>query len=309
MIYTLTLNPALDITISLGKLYKDRINRTKLESVSAGGKGFNTSRALNCLGIPNIAIAFSGGRFSKSIEDLLEEENIESRLIPVKDSIRVNIKVLENQSRKLIEFNENGPSIDRVESNSLLHLLKKLKPEPDYLIISGSLPDKIDVRIYKEIIDILKTARVKTLLDTSGEALYYGLLAYPDIVKINRNEISEVCRSFFRLKPEKLIKDLLGAGIEIIILTDGAEDAVYYDNKDTFIITPSDVTGPYKTGAGDAVNAGLVYGLQNNYSKEEMLKFAIACGDANILSEIPGFFEMQKVHDLMPFIKTKRINL
>ena len=58
MIYTLTLNPALDITITTDVIKKDSINKTKLKSVSAGGKGFNTSRGLNCLKTGNTAIAF-----------------------------------------------------------------------------------------------------------------------------------------------------------------------------------------------------------------------------------------------------------
>ncbi|MCJ7471586.1 MAG: PfkB family carbohydrate kinase, partial [Actinobacteria bacterium] len=111
MIYTLTLNPALDITIATNVINKDSINKTKLRSVSAGGKGFNTSRGLNCLKTGNTAIAFCGGLFGDDMKKLLEEEKIRSRLIPIKNSIRVNIKVVEKESKKLIEFNEKGPLV------------------------------------------------------------------------------------------------------------------------------------------------------------------------------------------------------
>ncbi|HAJ95604.1 MAG TPA: hypothetical protein DCP02_05145, partial [Actinobacteria bacterium] len=209
MIYTLTLNPALDITITTDAISKDSINKTELKSVSAGGKGFNTSRALNCLKTDNIAIAFCGGLFGDDMKKLLEKEKIRSRLIPIRDNIRVNIKVIEKESKKLVEFNEKGTLVQQDEMDSLASILKRLRPKPEYIIISGSLPDKTDAGTYKKIIKILKADKIKMLLDASGEALYYGMLSLPDIVKINKYEISEVCKKYFKIKQEKLIADLL----------------------------------------------------------------------------------------------------
>ncbi len=308
MIYTLTLNPALDITITTDVINKDSINRTKLRSVSAGGKGFNTSRGLSCLKTDNIAIAFCGGLFGDDMEKLLEREKIKSRLIPIRDSIRVNIKVVEKESNELIEFNEKGPVIQQDEMNSLTSILKGLRPKPEYIIISGSLPDKTDVRTYKKIIEILKADKIMTFLDTSGQALYHGMLALPDIVKINKYEISEVCKKYFKIKQEKLIAYLLDKGIKMIMVTNGPKDIIYFDRTGTYSITPPSIAGSYMTGAGDSVNAGLLYGLLKNYSIQKKLKFAVACGSANILSKIPGKFEMEMVNSLLPDIKVKKIS-
>jgi len=308
MIYTLTLNPALDITITTDAISKDSINKTELRSVSAGGKGFNTSRALNCLKIDNTAIAFCGGLFGDNMKKLLEKEKIRTRLIPIRDNIRVNIKVVEKESKKLIEFNERGPQIQQDEIDSLTSILKKLKPKPEYIIISGSLPAKTDPEIYKKVIEILKADRIKTFLDTSGQALYYGMLALPDIVKINNYEISEVCKRYFKIKPDKLTADLLNKGIKMMMVTNGSENATYFDKTGIYSITPPNTGGPYKTGAGDSVNAGLIYSLKNNFGIEKRLKFTIACGNANILSKIPGKFEIKTVNSLISDIKVKKIS-
>ena len=308
MIYTLTLNPALDITIATDAINTDRINKTKLRSVSAGGKGFNTSRGLNCLKVGNTAIAFCGGLFGEDMKKLLEEEKIRSRLIPIKDNIRVNIKVVEKESKELIEFNEKGPLIQKDEMESLISILKRLIPKPEYFIISGSLPDKTDARTYKKIIEILRTDKIITLLDTSGPALYHGMLALPDIVKINKYEFFKVCEKYFKLKKEEVLAELLDKGIKVIMVTDGPEDIIYFDKTGTYNVTPSNISGPYKTGAGDSVNAGLIYGIIKNYDIEKKLKFAIACGNANIFNEIPGKFEMEMVNRLLPDIKVKKIN-
>ncbi len=307
MIYTLTLNPALDITITTDVIKKDSTNKTKLRSVSAGGKGFNTSRGLNCLKTNNTAIAFCGGLFGDDMKKLLEEEEIKTRLIPIKDSIRVNVKVIEKESKKLIELNEKGPLIQQDEMNSLVSTLKRLKPKPEYFVISGSLPDKTDVRTYKRIIEILKTGKIITFLDASGPALYHGMLALPDIIKINKYEFLEVCEKYFKIKQEELVADLLGKGIRIIMVTDGPNDIIYFDKTGTYSITPSSISGPYITGAGDSVNAGLIYGLIKNYTIEKKLKFATACGNANILSATPGKFEMKMVNKILPDIKVNKI--
>jgi 1-phosphofructokinase family hexose kinase len=309
MIYTLTLNPALDITITTTLIDRESINRTKLKSVSAGGKGFNASRALDCLGIDNTAIAFCGGFFNHDMEILLKKEKIKTILLSIKDSIRVNIKIIENNSRKLIEFNESGPSITVKEIGTLISVLENLRPLPDYLIISGSLPKNIDIKIYRKIIDILKTKKVKTLLDASGRALYYGLLAFPDIVKINKNEFDEICKKYFKKESKKLVADLINKGVEMVMVTDGPRETTYFDRSGTYIITPSDKSGPYKTGSGDAVNAGLIYSLKNDYNLEKRLAFAVACGNANILSEIPGKFNPGIARDLAQDIRIRYTGL
>lgn len=192
--------------------------------------------------------------------------------------------------------------------NSLTSILKRLRPKSEYVIISGSLPEKTDARTYKKIINILKAGKIKTILDTSGQALYHGMLALPDIVKINKYEISEVCKKYFKIKQEKLIADLLDKGIKLIMVTSGPEDTIYFDKTGTYSVTPPEIVGPYKTGAGDSVNAGLVYGLKKNYSIKKRLRFAIACGNANILSEIPGKFEIEMVNSLLSDIKVKKIS-
>jgi 1-phosphofructokinase family hexose kinase len=308
MIYTLTLNPALDITISADSLIKNSINKTHLKSVSAGGKGFNTSRALNCLGVKNRAIALCGGIFRKDIEKLLNDEKIDFHIIHISDSTRVNIKLIEQKSEKLTELNGEGPVIGKDEIENLMDFIKNINPKPGYFIISGSLPQNVDESIYFNIINICKSYGIKTLLDASGKPLYHGMLAVPDIVKINQNELGEVSDKYFNLKPEELIRRSLLKGLKMIMITNGPKQIQYFDQLNFYTIIPSDIKGLYKTGAGDCVNAGLIYALKNNFEIEERLKFAVSCGNANILSEIPGRFEISQVYDLIPNIKVQKLS-
>jgi len=298
MIYTLSLNPALDITLAAGSINKDSINITEARSVSAGGKGFNSSRALNCLDIPNTAVSFCGGPFGGNIKAILDGENIISRLVPIAGSARVNIKVVEESSGRVVEFNERGPHILDDELEKLFHLLQKDCKDAAFFIVSGSLPRDMYPDIYKDIIEALKKKDIKVLLDASGEALCRAAEAFPSIIKINREEMGGLCRKF-GTEPDKLALSLINRGMDMIMVTDGPRDTFYYDSSGKYRIkSPDDINGPYKTGAGDAVNAGLVYAIQNKFSLEDRLKFAAACGNANILNDTPGRIELETVQEI-----------
>ena len=70
MVYTVTLNPALDYVMKLKALRTDDINRTDGEEIYYGGKGINVSVILTQLGIPNTALGFLGGFTGKKLEEI-----------------------------------------------------------------------------------------------------------------------------------------------------------------------------------------------------------------------------------------------
>ena len=76
MIYTITLNPAIDCTVSLEKLCTGRVNRCSDESITIGGKGINVSRVLKELDEPTTALGFRAGFTGKAIAEGLEAMGI-----------------------------------------------------------------------------------------------------------------------------------------------------------------------------------------------------------------------------------------
>lgn len=306
MIYTLTVNPALDIILSIDVLKKSNINNTKLKSFSAGGKGFNVSRALNCLNTKNKAIAICGGIFGEYIKKILRNENIDHHVINIHQNTRANIKIIEKSSGKITELNNAGPLVGQSEIKDLLNFIKNINPKSSNLVLSGSLAPGINESLYYDIINICKTNDIKTLIDTSGKPLYHAILALPDILKINLNELNEVSEKYFNIKSHGLVKKLIDDGINMIMITNGAKEIRYYDRINSFIITPPNIKGLYATGSGDSVSAGLIYAINNNFKIVDMLKFSIACGSANILDEIPGKITKVRVQKLIKTIKVKK---
>jgi 1-phosphofructokinase len=61
-ITTVTLNPAVDVAVTVERLVVGRTNRTLLDSIEPGGKEINASRVIRRLGRETLALGFVGGQ-------------------------------------------------------------------------------------------------------------------------------------------------------------------------------------------------------------------------------------------------------
>ena len=80
LIYTVTLNPAIDYIVRLDHVETGAVNRMASEDKFAGGKGINVSRVLKRLDIENTATGFIGGFTGRFIEDVLISEPFQPTL-------------------------------------------------------------------------------------------------------------------------------------------------------------------------------------------------------------------------------------
>ncbi|MGV9199786.1 MAG: 1-phosphofructokinase family hexose kinase, partial [Promethearchaeia archaeon] len=190
MIYTVTLNPAVDRTIELDHIKLGGLNRVKSTRLDASGKGINVSRVIHSLGGESIALGFLGGKNGLFIYEKIQELGIREAFIRIQNSTRMNIKVLENETKQVTEFNEKGPVIKDNEINELKRLLKENVKNEDFIIFSGSVPKNIPDSIYRELIQLLPR-EVKTILDSDGPLLKEGIKASPFLIKTN---LGEFCR-------------------------------------------------------------------------------------------------------------------
>ena len=154
MIYTVTLNPSIDYVIKVDKLTTGNINRVNEEHVYPGGKGINVTRILKSLDNDNIALGFVSGFTGDYIINSLQELNLKSDFIKVKEGFtRINVKV---KSEEETEINGQGPKISEEELNQFYKVIDKLV-DGDILILSGSIPSCLDERLYESIMKKEKT--------------------------------------------------------------------------------------------------------------------------------------------------------
>ena len=111
VIITVTLNAAIDKSLSVPNFRLGRRHRTVEQRTAAGGKGVNIARALKTLGQPVIATGFAGGPTGTRIVDQLTEESILNDFVRIREESRTNTAVFDPTNGQQTEINERGPAV------------------------------------------------------------------------------------------------------------------------------------------------------------------------------------------------------
>ena len=287
MVYTITLNPALDRTIWVKKIKADDSNRIDKEKRFAGGKGIDVSKVLTTLDVDNTAVGFVGGFTGEELEGLLMNEGINCDFSTITGETRTNIIINDISSGEQTSYSASGPEIKPYELMKLIHKVEKLD-NPEIVIISGSLPLGIHPEIYRKLIVIIRNKGAQVVLDTDGEALKAGILGLPEIIKPNIHELSRLVDK--ELKDLKAIKNAAmkvhKLGIKIVLVSMGAKGILLISNNKGFIAVPPKVKVVNTIGAGDSAVAGFVFGLRHGKNLKEALICGVAAGTATTLQ--PG---------------------
>lgn len=308
MIYTVTLNPALDRTLWIEEIRYDESNRIMNELNYAGGKGIDVSRVLNTLEVTNQALGFVGGFAGEELEGRLVNEGIQCDFTRISRETRTNI-IINNKSKKSqTAFNAKGPEVKPYELMQFIHKMENLR-NPEIVAVSGSLPPGAHPEIYRKIIEIAKHNGADVVLDTYGEALKKGIEAYPMIIKPNIHELSQLHGSKLK-KLEEIVKaanNIHKQGVEIVLVSLGAKGILLVTEKSTLLASPPDVDAVNTIGAGDSAVAGFIYGLTKNKSLMECLTFAVAAGTATTLRPATAMCRKKDFKDLVSRVTVKEM--
>lgn len=286
MIYTITLNPALDRTLWIEKIRDDVSNRILEEHSFAGGKSIDVSKVLKNFGVDNTALGFVGGFAGRELEGRLLNEGIQTDFIRVSGETRTNIIIHEKETGRQLAFNARGPEIRPDELMQLVEQIETM-PCPEVMAIGGSLPPGVSPAIYRKIITLVKKCQAKVVLDVDGEALRQGIKALPNVIKPNIHELSElVGRELNGLEEvTAAARDINGQGVEIVLVSMGAKGILLVANGHEYLATPPPVKVESTIGAGDSSVAGFIYGLVKGSDLKESLIYAVAAGTATTLSQ------------------------
>ena len=139
MIYTVTLNPALDKTVEIPSFTTDGVNRITSIRTDPGGKGINVSKVVAALGSTSRALGILGGSTGQMISEALSGLNMTCDFLPVEGNTRINLKVVDPIAHTSTEINEPGVPVDPATLQSLLDHLLKLLRHDDIVVLAGSL--------------------------------------------------------------------------------------------------------------------------------------------------------------------------
>lgn len=284
MVYTITLNPAIDFVINTDKLIMGAINRSYSDEIFCGGKGINVSLVLNELKTETKALGFVAGFTGDMIEKTLSEKGVPTDFVHLESGYsRINVKI---RSDEETDVNTNGPSVSDYD----LHLLnKKLEciTENDILVLSGSTPPKTDDNVYAKMLSKVKKTGAMTVVDSTGKLLLNTLEHEPFLIKPNVSELSETFNTKITTLHdiEKYAIKLQSLGAKNVLVSLGEKGSVLFTDKKQ-VIMQSAPKGDVKNtvGAGDSMVAGFIAGYLKSGDYKTALKLATACGSATAFS-------------------------
>lgn len=304
MIYTITLNPALDRNIWIEKVRYDDSNRIQKEERYAAGKGIDVSRVLTTLGIRNKALGFVGGFDGEELEGRLLNEGIGCDFIRISGETRTNIIINDLGKESQTIFSARGPEIKPYELIQIIHKIEKLE-NPEIVIISGSLPIGVNPEVYCKIMEIARNKGSKIVLDTDGEAQKKGIQISPDVIKPNIYELSRL--SGMELKNIQQIistaQTFCDQGIRTVLVSMGARGILLAGKEERYLAVPPKVKVVNTIGAGDSAIAGFVFGYATGKTLQEALVYAVAAGTATTLRPGPALCTKDDFLELVPQVK------
>ncbi|MGG6259254.1 1-phosphofructokinase [Stutzerimonas stutzeri] len=275
-VLTVTLNPALDLTVQLPALRLGEVNRSDNLQVHAAGKGLNVAQVLADLGHQLTVTGFLGEANAQPFEQLFAARGFADEFVRVAGETRSNIKLAEADGR-ITDINGPGLEVGAAQRDELLARLERMVPGHELVVVAGSLPRGVEVPWFVELLQRLARLGARVALDTSGAALREGLALSPWLIKPNEEELAQA-RDLDPADAQALADEArrLNARIEHVVMSQGAAGVSWFSPAAAWHAQPPKVRVVSTVGAGDSLLAGMLHGLLAGWPAERTLAHATA---------------------------------
>jgi 1-phosphofructokinase len=273
---TVTLNPAIDRTVSVSNLSLGAVNRAELVGDRAGGKGVNVAAALAEQGHRAVALGFLGQDNEAVFTAFFSALGVRDACLRLPGATRTGIKIIDPVRGETTDLNFPGLSPRTTHIAELERQLDTI--DARWCVLAGSLPPGVTREFYADATRRLKARGVRVALDTSGEALRAAISAGPDVIKPNVHELAELVGR--ELANEKAVivaaSELVRAGVGLVVVSRGADGAVFVSADEVVVARPPAIAVRSTVGAGDAMVAGIVAARLRGLSLAESARLATA---------------------------------
>ena len=277
-IATVTLNPAIDQTVRADHFRSNTVNYAQAMQWDAGGKGVNVASFLADFGFTPTVTGFLGQDNADLFEQFFASKRIDDQFVRIPGRTRTGVKIVDEANQQTTDINMPGLSPPAEAMDTLFKTIEQLTASCDWFVLSGTLPPGIPTTTYATLIAHLKGHGKQMLLDTSKDALREGVLAGPTILKPNSDELQQLTGQSLTDEAalEHAARQLLGGGIQLVVVSMGERGAMFVDPTTTLIAVPPKVMVKSTVGAGDAMVAGLIAGQVQGVSLPECARLATA---------------------------------
>ena len=312
MIVTVTLNAAIDRTLTVPNFQLGQRHRASQGLTLAGGKGINVARALKRLDVPVVATGLAGGRTGTRIVEELTSEAILNDFVRIADESRTSTAVVDPTTATYTEINEWGPHVEPEELAMLAEKINYLAREADMVVFAGTLPRGVDDSFYAEVIRDLNRRQVRAVLDCDGVPLRLGVEAEPFLVTPNQREAEGLVGQEFRDDEDYLmaVDRIADMGARNVLVTSEARSFGLFreDRKRLRLRAVAPQIEPVSAvGSGDVLLAAFLAARVAGKAPDESLRAAVAAGAASTLEVGAGRFEPREVSRLQSSVEVREL--
>ena len=291
MIYTITLNPAIDHVFHIqDELTRGKNNRIAERYMDVGGKGTHVSVGLNILGKENNCTGITGENNWNELKNLLIKH----------DGGKGSFMITE------YGFKINKQIIDAFFTQELNQLSSK-----DTVVVAGNPSLQTPVEVFAYLLDKLEEKKVQLIADVSGKFLDEVLKRAVFLIKPNNYEFSEIigeeilslehCIEVYQKKKSVL------TNMKCISVSMGEKGSVLLTNDEQYIFNSPRVKTVNDTGSGDAYVSGLVYGFSEKLPLKDIGILATAVGAAKAEETLSTGFSKERVLELKKLVQYRKI--
>jgi len=275
-VVTVTLNPAIDRTVSISNFKAGAVNRVESVRSNPGGKGVNVASALADHGHGVAVTGFLGRSNAGAFEELFTQKKIADHFVRIAGQTRIGIKITDPVKVETTDINFPGPAPTQEEVAMARAQIAAL--EAEWFVVAGSVPPGVDTGIYRDIITDLRRRGRKILLDTSGDPFPLALAAQPTAIKPNIHEFEAYIGRSLPNEKEMIAaaRELIDRGVELVVVSMGKEGACFVTARESFVARPPDIEVQSTVGAGDAMVAGILSAQLQKLPLRECARLATA---------------------------------
>jgi 6-phosphofructokinase 2 len=288
-IVTLTMNPAIDLSVSVERVMAFHKLRAANERRDPGGGGINVARVIKRLGGDVAAMFPVGGTLGQLLRRLIDEEEIPVLTTAITGETREDFTVLERATGAQYRFVLPGPFLAESEWRGCLNVFGSIEQGARFVVASGSLPPGVPDDFYARVVQVAKQDDRKIIIDTSGLPLEAALSAGIYLVKPSLNEFRLLTRESLETEDAQIraCRTLIDGGqAEIVALTLGDHGALLVARDLVLRAKALPIKLVSVVGAGDSFLAALIWSLARGHPLDLAFRYAVAAGSAALL--MPG---------------------
>ena len=309
-IVTITLNPALDLAISVERVVAGPKLRSDTPRTDPGGGGINVARVVEELTGEATAFVALGGATGKALEQALRPKVTRVEVLALEGDTRQSVAVTDRGSKEQYRFVMPGPQWTAPTIDRALSAIRDLCSEGTLVVLSGSLPPGVPADFPTRLQHVLQNRDV--IYDMSGAALAQFAQTKNNafVLRMDQAEGNELNAAPLPTPEDTaaFAAGLVAQGVaQTVIVARGAEGSVMADAEGRWMVSAAKVGVVSTTGAGDSFVGGLAFALAQGQSMQQAIALGAAAASAAVTTSATELCRKDMVDEVLPQCRVRRI--